>query len=89
MLGRPVVASRAGGLAELIDDGVTGRLVPPGNSAALAATISEVLNSPSAAMGAKASATMRERFAPESFTRRIVEIYDNVLAKRATQASSR
>ncbi len=34
--GAPVVAARAGDLSELIDDGVTGLLVPPGDAPALA-----------------------------------------------------
>lgn len=34
-LGTPVVASRVGGLAELVDDGKTGILVPPGDVQAL------------------------------------------------------
>lgn len=38
--GCPVVASRVGGLAEIVEDGVTGVLVPPDNAAALAAAIS-------------------------------------------------
>jgi glycosyltransferase involved in cell wall biosynthesis len=42
-VGTPVVATRVGGLAEVVDDGVTGRLVAPGDPAALAAAVLEVL----------------------------------------------
>ncbi len=42
-VGTPVVATRVGGLAEVVEDGVTGRLVPPGNPDALAAAVLEVL----------------------------------------------
>jgi glycosyltransferase involved in cell wall biosynthesis len=42
-VGTPVVATRVGGLAEVVDDGVTGRLVEPGDPAALAAAVREVL----------------------------------------------
>ena len=41
--GTPVVATRVGGLAEVVEDGVTGRLVEPGDPAALAAAVAEVL----------------------------------------------
>lgn len=41
--GVPVVASRVAGIPELVEDGVTGRLVPPGNAEALGAAIVEVL----------------------------------------------
>ena len=40
---RPVIATAAGGAIELIEDGVTGRLVPPGDVEALAQTIEELL----------------------------------------------
>jgi glycosyltransferase involved in cell wall biosynthesis len=40
--GRPVVASRAGALPELVLDGVTGRLVPPGDQEALAEALVEL-----------------------------------------------
>ena len=40
---RPVVATRAGGLAELVEDGVTGALAPPADPGALAAAIDRVL----------------------------------------------
>src|SRR5204863_7835239 len=42
-VGTPVVATRVGGLAEVVDDGVTGMLVEPGEPAALAAAVQEVL----------------------------------------------
>jgi glycosyltransferase involved in cell wall biosynthesis len=43
-VGTPVVATRVGGLAEVVHDGVTGRLVAPGNPEALAAAVLEVLH---------------------------------------------
>lgn len=42
-VGVPVIASRLGGFAELIDDGQTGWLVPPGDAAALANAIRRVM----------------------------------------------
>ena len=44
--GLPVVASRAGALPELVDDGVTGRLVAPGDEASLAGALAELLEDP-------------------------------------------
>jgi alpha-maltose-1-phosphate synthase len=48
-----VVGSRVGGIPEVVDDGVTGLLVPPEDPAALAAALNEVLRDPgrAAAMG--------------------------------------
>lgn len=45
-VGTPVVATRIGALAELITDGVNGRLVPPGNWRALAKAIEEIAVNP-------------------------------------------
>jgi glycosyltransferase involved in cell wall biosynthesis len=44
--GRPVVASRVGGIVELVDDGRTGRLVEPQDAPALARAIVELLGDP-------------------------------------------
>jgi glycosyltransferase involved in cell wall biosynthesis len=46
--GRPVVASRWPGLAEVVEDGVTGRLVPPDDKAALARQTRALLEDPGA-----------------------------------------
>ena len=42
----PVVASDAGGLPEVVEDGVTGRVVPRGDATALAGAISDLLRDP-------------------------------------------
>lgn len=44
LAGRPVVASRAQGLAEIVRDGETGLLVPPGDAAALAEAVATLLD---------------------------------------------
>jgi glycosyltransferase involved in cell wall biosynthesis len=44
--GRPVVASRVGGLAEVVADGETGRLVPSGDPTALAAALASLASAP-------------------------------------------
>ncbi len=46
--GTPVLGSRIGGLAELVTDGVNGRLVPPGDWRALAAALTAVAGDPAA-----------------------------------------
>ena len=45
-VGTPVVGTRIGGLAELMTDGLNGRLVPPGDWRALAAAIAEIAANP-------------------------------------------
>ncbi len=44
--GRPVVSTTVGGIPELVEDGVTGYLVPPGESEPLAAALARLLASP-------------------------------------------
>lgn len=43
---RPVVATRIAGIPELVDDGVSGRIVPPGDATALAAAVCDILSAP-------------------------------------------
>jgi glycosyltransferase involved in cell wall biosynthesis len=45
-LGTPVVATRVGGIPEIVDDGIDGTLVPPADSRALAQAILELLENP-------------------------------------------
>ena len=80
-MARPVVASRLGGVEELVDDGRTGLLVPPGDPAALADEIARVLLDPALArgMGEAAHAVYLQRFAREPVMRQVMEVYERVL----------
>lgn len=67
LLARPVVASAVGGVPELIDDDVDGRLVPPGNAPALIDAVRRVFDGggAAAAMGQRARARVQREHAPE------------------------
>ena len=64
---RPLVASDAGGVREVVEDGVTGMLVPPADASRLASAIQALRNDPvrAAALAAAGSADMRRRFTRE------------------------
>lgn len=64
--GKPVIATRVGGIPELIEDGVTGLLVPATDEPALAAAIAALLGDPARAaqLGTAARIRVAERFAP-------------------------
>lgn len=68
-VGTPVVATRVGGLAEVVQDGVTGRLVAPGDPAQLAAAVLEVLANREQ-MGSAARAHAR-RFGADAYADRV------------------
>jgi glycosyltransferase involved in cell wall biosynthesis len=57
--GRPTIASSIGGLAEVVEDGRTGWLVPPDRADALAATLRHVITEPAAWAGFAAAARAR------------------------------
>ena len=78
----PVIASRIGALAELVEDGVTGLLFEPGDAADLAAKMKWAAARPDALMrmGQEARRRYLREFSPEVNYRRLTEIYAQVLA---------
>ncbi len=80
--GACVVASKIGGLDEMIQDGETGYLVPPGDPAALAQVLIRLLARPDKRkyVGANARAAVQERMNPDKVTAQTIEIYHQVLA---------
>ena len=77
----PVVAFRSGGLTDVIQDGVTGVLVSPGDAAALASALDSVIAEPerARALGAAGRIYSLGKFAPESVAQRYSDIYAQVL----------
>jgi glycosyltransferase involved in cell wall biosynthesis len=79
--GRPVVATAVGGLADLVVDGTTGLLVPPGDVSALRDAIQRLLSDPRrrADMGAAARRRAAE-FSADMIVPRIERIYREVVS---------
>lgn len=82
--GRPVVASRVGGIPEVIAHEDNGLLVPPGDPAALAAALRRLLTEEglAARLGSAARATAEERFSAEAMAVHTLDFYRRVLAGR-------
>ncbi len=83
--GCAVIAANHGGLPEIIADGRTGRLVTPGDAAALARVAGELLRDPAERerLGAAAAADVRDRFAPERLLAAVQDLYDELLRRRS------
>lgn len=83
--GRPVVGSRVGGIPEMVVDGETGRLVPPGNAVSLADAIGELLASAGLRdrLGAAARLRAESHFGLALHAQRLQAVYDTVLARRS------
>ena len=78
--GVPIVAASHGGLPEIVRDGETGLLVPPGDAAALARALRSLADDPERrrVMGELAAADARERFDPKRMLGEMAAVYERV-----------
>jgi glycosyltransferase involved in cell wall biosynthesis len=76
-MGRPVVASDVGELPQAVADGVTGRVVPSGDSEALAAALEEVIGDP--ALAERWGEAGRRRVMEEFSWERVAELVERAL----------
>jgi glycosyltransferase involved in cell wall biosynthesis len=80
----PVVATRVGGSAEVLDDGVNGRLVHPGDPVVLADALAEVLldREGAARLGAAAREDVVERHGMRQLAERYLTLYRALVTRR-------
>jgi teichuronic acid biosynthesis glycosyltransferase TuaC len=89
VVGRAVVATAVGGTPELVEPGVTGQLVPPGDVPSLADAIVDVLGTPgrAEAMGGAAAARAADTLTWAAVAARIEDVYREVLSRRHAVAA--
>lgn len=82
--GKPVIASGAGGIVDIVRDGETGLLVPPGDPDALARAIETYVTRPDYArtLARAGREHMRREFSWSVVIGRLVELYRDVAARR-------
>ncbi len=82
--GRPVVAYDVGGIREWLQDGVTGTLVRPGDTAALGKAIRAMLENPETAdrYGRAGQQIVTEKFNPDRLMAHLLDVYDLATAQR-------
>jgi glycosyltransferase involved in cell wall biosynthesis len=79
-LGRPLVATAVGAIPQVVEDGVTGRLVASQDADALAAAILDLLGEPDRAadLGAAGQALVERTFDPAVLSAQVAEVYQRV-----------
>ena len=78
---RPLIATNVGGIPDLVEDGVTGLLIPPGDANALAAAVKSLLADPARAeaMGRAGRARWENNFSLAPFYQRTQAVYDEAI----------
>jgi glycosyltransferase involved in cell wall biosynthesis len=80
--GVPIVASRSGGIVEIIEEGVTGLLAPPGASSVFAEAVETMVKNPRRRqeMAGRARADVKERFGLAEFAAKTMRVYESMWA---------
>jgi glycosyltransferase involved in cell wall biosynthesis len=89
--GRPVIATRRAGLDEVVADGVTGYLVPPGDKIALAKQTSRLISDPALRerLGTAGRQRAMECFSAHEMVQQLAEIYEQLVAGAAECSRAR
>jgi len=85
LLGRPVIATDVGDVADVVSDRVSGRLVPPGHPAELAAVIVDLLGDPDrrASLAAEGRRRAVERYDQTQLVRAVAHVYEEAMAEKS------
>lgn len=81
---RPVIASKVGGIPELIQSGINGELVPPGDPSALSVALKSLLADPSRrrSMSESGRALVEQRYSAAVMASNTADVYDQLLRAR-------
>jgi glycosyltransferase involved in cell wall biosynthesis len=81
--GKPVVATKAGGVLDIVEDGVNGLLVPPGDPRAMAAAILSLLTDPERArcLAKAGQQRVREGFTVQQHVAAVQGVYDAIMER--------
>jgi glycosyltransferase involved in cell wall biosynthesis len=81
--GKPVVVTRSGGPEEIVEDGITGYLVPPADAGALAARVCEILRNPEfgRCLGSRAQAAVAGKFSLQGMVEQYESLYQRCLGE--------
>ena len=87
--GLPVIAARATGSTSLVQDGVTGKLVPPGDVEGFADAVESYVRSPDLRAAHGAAGEMRAReFSWDAINASVTDAYRRILSTRAAPATA-
>jgi len=81
--GVPVVATRVGGIPEIVKDGETGKLIPAGDPRSMAGAIGRLLDSESArrSLGARGRSVAESSFSIDAHVDRLLGIYESMVVE--------
>jgi len=81
--GTPVIASRVGGIPDIVEDGVSGLLVPSGDADALAAAVRRVRDDPALArrLGEAGRRRLRDQFSWPAIVQRWLDLYTGLVTR--------
>lgn len=89
LVGRAVVASDVGGLRDVVEDGATGLIVPPGEPGALAAALDQLLDDPETRQRMGETGRKRAgRYLATSVTPRVIEVFEEALRRRRLRGAA-
>lgn len=83
-MGKAVIASRVGGIIDVVDDGKTGILIPPGDKEALAQAMVRLLSDSdlAARMGKAGKEKIDARFSAKTMVKEIEKVYNELISKK-------
>jgi len=86
-LRKPVVATRDGGVVEIVEDGATGLLVEPGDSEAMARAVVTLLSDEGMRrrLGERGRQRLEDRFGIDVHVRKVTALYDRILGSEGPE----